>query len=270
MGRRIGIIAGSGEFPYCVCEEAQNLGFSCVVAGIKGEAEISLGERVSVLEWFDIHEIENLVEFFKKNNVREAVFAGKIDHRIIYKNRELGKRLSVALAGGEHRSATSLIRAAIKIFSAHGINIQDPTKYIASAFCTPGFLTETKPTKEEEEDILYGWEVARKLADLDIGQTVVVKNKAVVALEGIEGTDETIRRGGQLAGDGIIVVKVSRTSQDPRIDLPAVGIETIKNLVQARGRALVFEAEKIPFFQKEKAISLGETHRVSILAKKGV
>ncbi len=270
MGRRIGVIAGSGEFPYYVCEEAQNLGFSCVVAGIKGEAEINLGERVSLLEWFDIHEIEDVVTFFRKNGVREAVFAGKIDHRIIYKDRELGKILSVALAKGEDRSPTSLIQAVIKVFSAHAISIQDPTKYIASAFCKPGILTKTKPSREQEEDILYGWEVARKLADFDIGQTVVVKNKAVVALEGMEGTDETIRRGGQLAGDGIVVVKVSRTSQDPRIDLPAVGSKTVKSLVQTGGRVLVFEAEKIPFFQKEEAIALGDAHCVSIIAKKSV
>ena len=270
MGRRIGVIAGSGEFPYYVCEEAQNLGFSCVVAGIKGEAESSFWEKVGVFEWFNIHEIENVIAFFRKNDVNEVVFAGKFDHRIIYKNRELAKMLSVTLANGEDRSPTSLIHAVIKMFSARGISIQDPTKYIAAAFCKPGFLTKTIPSQEEEKDILYGWEVARKLADFDIGQTVVVKNKAVVALEGIEGTDETIRRGGQLAGDGFVVVKVSRTSQDPRVDLPAIGINTVKSLVQAGGRALVFEAEKIPFFQREEAIILGEAHRVSIVAKKGV
>lgn len=270
MERRIGVIAGSGEFPHHVCEEAQNSGFSCVVAGIKGEAEIGIRERASILEWFDVHEIAKVVAFFRKNSVNDAVFAGKIDPRIIYKSSDLRRMLSETLPSGEDRSPTSLIHAVIKIFAAHGINIQDPTKYISSAFCTPGILTRTKPSREQEEDILFGWGIARKLADFDIGQTVVVKNKAVVALEGMEGTDETIKRGGLLAGDGIVVVKVSRTSQDPKIDLPAVGIKTVESLIHAGGRALVFEAEKIPFFQKDEAIALGEAHRVSIVAKKGV
>jgi DUF1009 family protein len=268
MGRRLGVIAGSGEFPYCVCEEAQNRGYSCVVAGIKGEAESALREKVSAFEWFDVHEIANVIAFFRKKDVGEAVFAGKIDQRVVYKSEELRKVVPMLLENGKDRGPTALIQAAINIFSSQGINIQDPTKYIVTAFCTPGILTKTKPSQQEGEDILYGWEVARKLADLDIGQTVVVKKKAVVALEGIEGTDETIKRGGQLAGDGIIVVKISRTSQDPRVDLPAVGLHTVESLVQAKGRALVLEAEKIPFFQKERAISLAEAHGVSIVAKK--
>lgn len=270
MGKRLGVIAGSGDFPFYVCEKAQNLGYNCVVAGISGEAEGTIGEKVSVFEWFDVHEIAKLVTYFRNNGVREAVFAGKIDHRVIYQSAELGKMLPVLLEQGRERSPTVLIQAVIKIFSAQGIDIQDPTKYIASAFCAPGILTETKPSIDVEEDILYAWGVAKKLADLDIGQTVVVKNKAVVALEGMEGTDETIKRGGELAGEGIVVVKVSRSSQDPRIDLPAVGLETIKILVESGGKALVFEAERIPFFQKKEALSLAEAHRVSIIAKKGV
>lgn len=268
MARRLGVIAGSGDFPLHVCAKARDLGYSCVVAGIRGQAKSSIGEKASILEWFDIPEIARVAAFFKKKGVREVVFAGKIDHRIIYQSRELGEMLSGLLEEGKERSPTSLIRAAIKILSEQGIDIKDPTKYIASAFCPPGVLTKTIPSKEVEEDILYAWGLARKLADLDIGQTVVVKNKAVVALEGMEGTDETIRRGGNLAGKGIVVVKVGRSSQDPRIDLPALGLETVKSLVHNGGVALAFEAEKIPFFQKEEALSLAEAHRVSIVAKK--
>ena len=114
--------------------------------------------------------------------------------------------------------------------------------------------------------MLFGWGIARKLADLDIGQTVIVKGKAIVAVEGIEGTDEAIKRAGELAGKGIVVVKVSRSYQDPRIDLPAVGLETVKSLIQAGGQGLGFEARKIPFFQKGEAISLADDHGVSIIA----
>ncbi len=266
MGQRLGVIAGSGEFPIHVCREARKMGQMCVVAGIKGEAENILREKVDDFQWFDIHEIGNLIAFFKNNQVSEAVFAGKIDHRIIYKNEELRKILPLLLKGVDWTSS-SLIQAAIQIFSTQGIAIKDPTPYIASAFCEEGILTAVEPSSKTNDDILFGWAIAKKIADLDIGQTAIIKNKAIVAVEGIEGTDEAIKRAGELAGKEIVVVKVSRSSQDPRIDLPAVGLETVKSLVQARGQALAFEAKKIPFFQKKEAISLANVHGISLIAK---
>ena len=267
MEPRLGVIAGSGEFPIHVCQEAQGKGYLCVVAGIKGEAENILEGNVENFVWFDIHEFGNLIAFFKKNQISEAVFAGKIDHRTIYKSEELGETLPLVLGRGKDWTPTTLIQAAIQIFSTQGIIIKDPTPFIASAFCDKGILTETKPSLQMEEEILFGWDIARKLADLDIGQTVIVKGKAIVAVEGIEGTDEAIQRAGELAGKGIVVVKVSRSSQDPRIDLPAVGLETVKSLIHAGAQGLGFEARKIPFFQKKEAISLADSHGIAIFAK---
>ena len=243
------------------------MGDACVVAGIKGEAENTLAERVENFAWFDVHEIDNLIAFFKKNQVSEAVFAGKIDHRIIYKSEELSKILPALLGTEKDRTPSGLIQTAIQILSTQGIAILDPTPYVASAFCEEGILTETKPSPKINEDIDFGWDIARQLADLDIGQTVIIKGKAIVAVEGMEGTDEAIKRAGELARKGIVVVKVSRSSQDPRIDLPAVGFETVKSLILAGGQALGFEAQKIPFFQKKEAITLAESHGISIVAK---
>jgi DUF1009 family protein len=267
MEPRLGVIAGSGGFPIHVCREAQDKGFLCVVAGIKGEAEDVLIRDVENFSWFGIHEIGNLIAFFKRNQVSDAVFAGKIDHRAVYKNEELRNVLPSFLGTGKDWTPTTLIQTAIQIFSAEGIAIKDPTPYIESAFCPEGILTKAKPSAEMEEEILFGWGIARKLADLDVGQTVIVKGKAIVAVEGIEGTDETILRAGELAGKGIVAVKVSRSTQDPRIDLPAVGLETVKSLIQAGGLGLGFEARKIPFFQKEEAISLADSHGISIIAR---
>lgn len=261
------MIAGSGEFPIHVCQEARGMGFTCVVAGIKGEAGDILAEKTENFAWFDIHEIGNLIAFFKQNQISEALFAGKIDHRIIYKSEELSKALPLLLERGKDWTPTALIQAAIRMFSAQGIAIKDPTPFIASAFCERGILTEARPSSKTEEAILFGWKVAKKLADLDIGQTVVVKGMAIVAVEGMEGTDKAITRAGELAGEGVVVIKVSRSSQDPRIDLPAVGLETVKSLIQAAGQALAFEADKIPFFQKEEAAALANAHGVSIVAK---
>jgi DUF1009 family protein len=266
MGKKLGVIAGSGAFPIHVCREAHKKGQSCVVAGIKGEAEDLVSEIGKEFQWFSAHEIGNVIDFFKKNQVSEAVFAGKIDHRIIFKNEELRKTLPVVLEGKD-RSPTSLIQAAIQILAFQGITIIDPTPYIASAFSREGVLTEANPSPETKEDILFGWDTAKKLADLDVGQTVIVKGRAVVAVEGMEGTDAAVMRAGELAGKGIVVVKVSRSRQDPRIDLPAVGLRTVESLVQAGGQTLVFEAGRIPFFQKEKAISLADSHGISLVAK---
>jgi len=267
MGRRLGVIAGSGSFPIHICQEAHRRGEVCVVAGIKGEAENILAERVENFAWFDVHEIGNLIAFFKKNQIFEAVFAGKIDHRIIYQNEELSRTLPMLLGTGKDWTPTGLIQTAIDIFSTQGIAIKDPTPYIASAFCKEGILTEAKPSPKMEENIDFGWNIAKKIADLDIGQTVIIKGKAIVAVEGMEGTDEAIKRAGDLAGKGIVVVKVSRPSQDPRIDLPAVGLKTVKSLILAGGKALGFEAQKIPFFQKEEAIALADSQGISIIAK---
>ncbi len=267
MGRRLGVIAGSGEFPFQLLSEACSEGYDCVVAGIKGEAEPSLAGTAGVLKWFDVQDIEKLISFFRENGVSEAVFAGKIDPSLIYRNKALKEMLSSVMEKGKDRGPTSLIETTIKVFSSHGVAIKDPTPYIAAAFCKEGVLTKTKPTAEAAEDIDFGWEIARRLADWDIGQTVAVKGKAVVAVEGMEGTDEAIKRAGYLAGEGIVVIKVSRSRQDPRIDLPAVGLNSVKSLVQAGGQTLCFEAGKIPFFQKSEALALADSHGVSVVAK---
>jgi len=267
MGRRLGVIAGSGEFPIHVCREARGKGHFCAVACIKGEADDSLPGLAGVHEWFEAHEIGNVIAFLKKNRVSEAVFAGKIDHRIIYKSEELQQILPVMLGPGKNWSPTVLIRSAIDIFSAQGIAIIDPNPYIASAFCEAGVLTSSGPSSHAEEQIRYGWDIAKKLADLDIGQTIIVKGNAIVAVEGMEGTDRAIERAGELAGQGIVAVKVSRSSQDPRIDLPAVGLRTVESLVRAGGQALGFEAKNIPVFQKKKAVALADAHGISIIAK---
>ena len=268
MGRRIGIIAGSGEFPFLVLNEAQKLGYSPVVAGINGEAEATLKEKVDIFEWIDIGSILNLISFFRKNDIKEAVFAGKVDPRNIYRKEKFDEASLKILAQSQERNPEAVIKAIIDFMAEEGIQVVNPNLFITSSFCEAGILTETKPSPDVEEDIVFGWKIAKNIADLDIGQTVIAKNKTVVAVEGIEGTDEAIRRGGQLAGEDIVVVKVSRTIQDPRVDLPAVGLNTVKSLVNVHGKALCFEAQKVTFFQKEKAILLADANGIAIVVKK--
>jgi len=268
MGRRIGVIAGSGEFPYLLLAEAQKMGYSCVVAGIKEEAETGLREKVDIFEWVDVGDILNLISFFKKNGVKEAVFAGKVDHRKIFNKEKFNEASRSLLAQSKDRGPAAVLKTIIDFMAQEGIEIMDPTLLIASSFCQEGVLTKTKPSSDAEEDIEFGFRIAKNIADLDIGQTVIIKDKTVVVVEGMEGTDEAIRRGGRLAGEETVVVKVSRSFQDARVDLPAVGLDTVKSLVEARSRALCFEAQSIPFFQKEEAIALADSQGISIVVKK--
>ena len=250
--------------------EAQKMGYSCVVAGIKDEAETDLRNKVDIFKWVDVGDILNLIAFFKKNGVKEAVFAGKVDHRKIFNKEKFNEASWRLLAQGKDRGPAAILKIIIDFMAKEGIQITDPTSFVASSFCQEGVLTKTKPSPAVEEDIEFGFNIAKNIADLDIGQTVIVKDKAVVAVEGMEGTDEVIKRGGRLAGEETVVVKVSRSFQDARVDLPAVGLNTVKSLVEAKSRALCIEAQSIPFFQKEEAISLADAHRISIVVKETV
>ncbi len=268
MGNRIGIIAGSGDFPNLALKEALNHGYTCVVGGIRGMAESSLEDKAEVFEWFEVDEVRRLIDFFRKNEVSDVLLAGKIDPRVAFEEgrfKNLPPKLRSSL---REKSVLKIMRAVIDYLEREGLIVKDPTPFISRYYCEEGILTGSALSPEVREDIEFGWKRARSIADLDIGQAVIIKDKTVVAVEGLEGTNEAIKRGGMLAGEGIVVVKVCRTLQDSRVDLPAVGLETIKALVGVKGKALCFEAGRMPFFQKEEAISVAKKNGLSVVAKK--
>lgn len=267
MEERLGVIAGSGRFPFLVCEEAQKQGYFCVVAGIRDEADPELEGCGNDFAWFGLYDVSRVISFFKQHDVRKAVFAGKIDPRVVYKLDRTGSSLLKMLTKIKDINPPALIQLAIDTFRKQGVDIIEPTAFITSAFCEAGVLTQTKPSPQLMEDMDFGWEIARRIADFDIGQSVIVKSKTIVAVEGVEGTNEAVVRGGELAGEGVVLVKVVRSRQDSRIDLPAVGLETIKSLVKVKGKALCFEAKKMPFFQKDEAFRLADAYKICIVAK---
>ncbi|MBN2244477.1 MAG: UDP-2,3-diacylglucosamine diphosphatase LpxI [Candidatus Aminicenantes bacterium] len=267
MAKRIGMIAGSGDIPKHILFEAEKQGYECIAAAIRGEHDGFLIGRIKRLEWFEIDKIREIASFFKENKIKEVFFAGKIEVRVLFTQRKFGKLALDLLMQGKDWSPTSLIQTAIDYFAKQGIEIIDPTPFLSACFCGVGVLTKKYPGKQEEEDISFGWEKAKILADLDIGQTLIVKNKIVVAVEGAEGTNEAIRRAGELTGGGFVVIKRTRTQQDPRIDLPGVGLETVKCLIQGRGGVLCFEADRMPFFQKEEALQLADENNILVLAR---
>ena len=267
MGTRIGVIAGRGKFLSLALDEARKKGYTFMVAGIKGEAEPSLEKKAEAFQWIGADEVFKLISFFRKHSIDEAVMLGKVNQSFLYRKKLSNRPAQNLLAQVKEKSPSALIQAIIEFLASQGIKVKDPSLFLAPYFCAEGILTEKVPPGWVMEDIDFGWRIAKNIADLDIGQTVVVKDKSVVAVEGLEGTDEAIKRAGRLAGKGIVAVKVSRSSQDPRIDLPAVGLDTLRCLVRVKGVALCFEARGVPFFQKEKALSLANAHGVAIVAK---
>lgn len=269
MGERIGLIAGAGESPLLALEEAARLGLECVVAGIRSEAQPDLKSRAAAFEWIGLTELDKLVTFFKSQSVRRTVMAGAIDPKAVLQPPEtMDDALFQIIAQIRDKTPARLIQTLIDYLGAQGVEVVDPSFLLQPYLCPPGLLGSVPPTPAILEDIEFGWERARLLADEEIGQTLAVKDRAVVAVEGMEGTSEAIERAGRLAGPGLVVIKVARTRQDPRIDIPAVGLDTVRRLVKVKAAALCFEAGRMPFFQKDEALALADAAGLAVLAKR--
>jgi len=267
MGRGIGIIAGSGTFVAGAVSELRRRGLRCIVLGIKGES--SPGTRAAADAFLSVNpgELVRAVAFFKAQGVSEIMLLGKVRPGVVFQRADFDAQTWRRVEGMERRSASDILKAVFAFLEARGFKILSPGPLLAPYFCRPGVLTEATPPRDILEDIAIGLKVARQAADLEIGQTLVIKSGAIVAVEGMEGTDRAIRRGGGLAGPGFVVVKAGRTSQDMRIDVPAVGLATVKTLLQAGGVALGIEARKVVFFQKKEAISLANSQGASVVVR---
>jgi len=206
------------------------------------------------------------MKFFKKKGVSKIVMLGKFEHRLIYSsflNFDI-QALNV-LRRAKDRKPASLIKAFMEVFEEEGFEFIDPRPFMENLLVEEGVMGRRKPTGEAEEDGLFGFLIAKEIADLDIGQTLVVKNKAVVAVEAMEGTQATIKRGGELAGRGTRVVKVARKNQDFRIDVPVVGPETLEAMGAVGADALFLEAGKVYVIEKEKFARYADRLGISVV-----
>jgi len=268
MGPRIGLIAGGGDFPLQALFEAKKQNLTCVVAGLRGAAAAEIQREADAFEWFGPTELGKLVSFFKSQEVRDVLMLGKIEHRTIFQKDFPDEALAPFLARLPDQSPPTLLKALIGYLQANGLAILDPAAFLEPYFCAEGVLGTVPVSDAVSAAAEFGWPLAKTLADTDIGQTLVVKERAVVAVEGMEGTDETIRRGAQLAGDGVVVLKAGRTLQDLRIDVPMVGLTTMRTLTKVKAAALVIEAGRVPFIQKEEALELAAGAGLAVLVKR--
>lgn len=266
----IGIIAGNGRFPYLTLKEAHRSGCRVVVAGILNEAMPELQEEADSFEWVKVGQLVKLKKFFKSQGVVRALMAGKIRKvRLFQENVSPDFDMMKVVMKLKDFKDDSLLGGIADYLGEEGIELIDSTTFLKKEMPGAGTLGKYKPGKEIMEDIRFGFSMAKSIAGLDIGQTVVVKRKAVLAVEAIEGTDEAIFRAGKLGRDKIVAVKVSKPDQDMRFDVPAVGLQTIDALVEAKASAFAFEADKTLFIDLQEVIKKADSHKIILFGYSG-
>jgi len=267
MNKRIGLIAGSGSFPIIFSKKAAEKGIGVFAVGYHNETDPVLADYVEALEIIYIGQIKRLIKFFKNNRINEAVMIGAIKKPgAILDIRPDMKAISL-IANMRHSTHDDrILRAFAKVLEDEGFRIRSSTFLLPELLAEKGCWTKRKPTKAEREDIELGWKMAKEIGSLDIGQCVVVSNGTVMAVEAIDGTDSTIRRGSGFCKGNAVVVKVCKPIQDFRFDVPAVGAQTIRSMHDAGATVLVMEAGRSLVFDREEMISLANQWGITIMA----
>ncbi len=262
----IGLVAGAGRLPIIFADNARRLGDKVVGIGINGMTATDLENHVDKFIWFEFGALQKMIFAVLSNRINKVVLLGKIKKDLFFKDDgkfdEKTKSLLTKL--GDNKDY-SMLNKVSEFLAKFGIEIIDPTPYLKELMPAKGIITKREPDKEESEDIDYAKTVARELARFDIGQTVIVKNKTVIALEAVEGTDEAIARAGNLSKKGFVLVKMARPNQDMRFDIPLVGLDTVEALARAGGTALALEAEKTLLIDRDTIVSFADQKGISIV-----
>ena len=266
---KYGLIAGNGRFPFLVLEGARMEGVEMAVAAIKEETDPAIENIARTVEWVSVGHLGKLIKFFKREGVTRAIMAGQVKHVQIFKLNALPDlRMARMLARLKRRNTDALIGAVADELASEGVTLIDSTTFLQPLLAREGVLTGRAPNKREMADIEYGLNVATELARLDLGQTIVVKSEAVVALEAMEGTDATIRRASELVrGRPITVVKVAKPNQDMRFDVPVIGLNTVETLRACNVTAMSITADKTLIFDRDETIAAADRNRVAIVAR---
>ena len=264
---KIGLIAGNKRFPIIFAEAARKKGYRVVAVGIRGDTARNLKKYVHTLHWLNLRDFSQMFDLFKQEGITKITMAGQISPWRLF-SKEVGQdpTLGELLDSLRDKKADTIFSAVAQKLAAHGFELMDSTALIGEHLPGKGTLTQRSPSFSEWEDIYFGLELAREIAFLDIGQTVAVKHKAIVAVEALEGTDNLIRRAGKIARAGLTIVKVSKPHQDLRFDIPVVGLNTIKNIIRAKGRCLAVEAGKTLFIDKDSSIRLADKKAIAVVA----
>lgn len=270
---RIGLIAGNGRFPFLVLQAARRLGHPVTVVALKEEtfpdidaaAQAAEDGTAADVHWLSLGQLGACIAVLKANGVRRAVMAGQVKHARLFSGIVPDLKLLSVLARLKARNTDAIISAVAGALADEGIELIDSTAFLGPLLARPGVLTRRPPAPDETEDIAYGRYVAKVIAGLDLGQTVAVKAKAVVAIEAMEGTDEVIARAGRIAGPGVSIVKVSKPNQDMRFDVPVAGVPTIAAMGKAGATALAVDAGKTLLIDGDAMIHAADEGGITVL-----
>jgi hypothetical protein len=263
--KKLGLIAGNGKFPLIFAGEAKRTGYSVIAVAHRGETDEAIAQAADEVTWVYVGQLGKMIRAFQRAGVTEAVMAGGIRKVKLFGNFRPDLRGARFLAKLKSREDDALLRGVADELAREGIQILESTLCLSHIISSEGVLTRRAPRQEEWEDIRLGFQTAKEIGRLGIGQTVVVKNQVVLAVEAVEGSDAAIQRGGALAKTGCVVVKVSKPQQDLRFDVPAVGVETVQRLHEVEAAVLAVEAGKTILLEKEDLLRQADSYGISVV-----
>ena len=262
-----GLIAGNGRFPFLVLEGARSQGIEMAVIALKEEASPDLEKVAKRVHWVSLGELSKTIDLMRQEGITQAVMAGQVKHNKIFSSIRPDWKLAKLLFSLPRKNTDALIGGVARILEDEGIQLVDSTLFLKPLLPEAGVLTRRAPNEHETEDIAYGRWLAQQIAGMDIGQTVVISDRACVAVEAMEGTDEVIARAARIAaGKPLVVVKVSKPAQDMRFDVPVVGLPTVEQMRAAGATALALDAGRTLLFDKTKLIEAANDSGIAIQA----
>ncbi len=270
---KIGLIAGNGRFPFLVLDAARALGYDVTIIALKEEASTEIEaaaarEPTAAVHWISIGQLGAFLKILKDAGLTQAVMAGQVKHIKIFGGFVPDLTAMSLLSRVKSMSTDALIAAVADLMREHGVELINSTAFLEPLLAGEGQLSERAPNEAERKDLEFGYRMADTIAGLDIGQTIAVKHQAVVAVEAMEGTDETIGRAGHLAGDGVTIIKVAKPNQDMRFDVPIVGLATIQAMRVAGAKVLSLDAGRTLIFEREAFLASANDAGIAIVGRK--
>jgi UDP-2,3-diacylglucosamine hydrolase len=263
----VGIIAGNGVYPRLLADSARRAGVKIIIAAaFTGETDPALTQHVDVIEWMRVGQLGRLLKFFRDQEIHHAIMAGQIAPKNLFDLRPDWKAL-LLLGKLKQRNAETIFAAIAHELAKAGVDLLPATTFLEDSLVSSGLIAGPKLSRREEEDVDLGWKIAKEIARLDIGQTVIVKDGTILAVEAFEGTSNAIKRGGALGHKGAVMVKVAKPNQDMRFDVPVIGVETIRVAVEAKLRVIAIEAGRTLLLERDQIADIAERARISIASR---
>jgi len=263
----LGIVAGNGVYPRLIADAAGKAGVGKIVAAaFTDETDPTLEQHVELVEWMRVGQLGRLLKFFRSQGIHHAIMAGQVAPKNLFDLRPDLKALML-LGKLKERNAQSIFAAIADELAKVEVALLPATTFLEDSLAQPGLIAGPKLSHRQEHDVELGWDAAKEIARLDIGQTIIIKNGTIVAVEALEGTNEAIKRGGTLARESAVMVKVSKPNQDVRFDVPVIGVETIRVAAESGVRVIAVEARKTLLLERDAVIALADTMNVSVVAR---